>query len=531
MPRSVCTAGGSSWEAVSIVKGVRIALDAGDYLEQLHTKNCGEDGTVVEVGEVDNRDIQAVGIVYRPAQTPAVFAAGSAYIVCGQSTPNYRKPGASLDIALYELGALDHVHPVRLNLADSEPFPAAQLDTGLTEVTQCIPEVRISVVSDNAQRQLWPPPVYSISDLFASHSAGGHVADSCDSSKPRCVLDKNVSVWGIIAQREVKKAVSFVPDKRGDNSRVDPASVIGQLESHITLQDANDSTMTAVVYIKLSSYSHPLGLVPGAKIVCRDVVFNVSKSSGNPYLTGTPVTSIDAVAAEAIPADPGDTAIEMAQEGDQPIGMCIGALYAVQQTCQVELGCCIKSVESLKLSMVCISCKQTVRRMGCGCARKQHYLVPADRGVKRAATAVAEAELLCLVSDGSGIAWMAASGDVALADVLALAREELTELYDGAAQSWNGLLTWKAQQHKDQAPPPSWHAAVDRAAATAVNASVLVEGTVVQRGPLPVKRQPLRLDGHDYAMDKLLAPRIAAVRVTRPTAAELSWHMLGRLGV
>ncbi|KAJ2736487.1 hypothetical protein H4R23_002010 [Coemansia sp. Cherry 401B] len=289
--------------------------------------------------------------------------------------------------------------------------------------------------------------------------------------------------------------------------------------------------MTAVVYIKLSSYSHPLGLVPGARIVCRDVVFNVSKSSGNPYLTGTPVTSIDAVAAEAIPADPGDTATEMAQEGDQPIGMCIGALYAVQQTCQVELGCCIKSVESLKLSMVCISCKQTVRRMGCGCARKQHYLVPADRGVKRAATAIAEAELLCLVSDGSGIAWMAASGDVALADVLALAREELTELYDGAAQSWNGLLTWKAQQHKDQAPPPNWHAAVDRAAATAVNASVLVEGTVVQRGPLPVKRQPLRLDGHDYAMDKLLAPRIAAVRVTRPTAAELSWHMLGRLGV
>ncbi|KAJ2326271.1 hypothetical protein IWW51_002364 [Coemansia sp. RSA 2702] len=269
--------------------------------------------------------------------------------------------------------------------------------------------------------------------------------------------------------------------------------------------------MTAVVYIKLSSYSHPLGLVPGARIVCRDVVFNVSKSSGNPYLTGTPVTSIDAVAAEAIPADPGDTATEMAQEGDQPIGMCIGALYAVQQTCQVELGCCIKSVESLKLSM--------------------HYLVPADRGVKRAATAVAEAELLCLVSDGSGIAWMAASGDVALANALALAREELAELYDGAAQSWNGLLTWKAQQHKDQAPPPNWHAAVDRAAATAVNASVLVEGTVVQRGPLPVKRQPLRLDGHDYAMDKLLAPRIAAVRVTRPTAAELSWHMLGRLGM
>ncbi|KAJ2238813.1 hypothetical protein GGH98_006410, partial [Coemansia sp. RSA 454] len=69
---------------------------------------------------------------------------------------------------------------------------------------------------------------------------------------------------------------------------------------------------------------------------------------------------------------------------------------------------------------------------------------------------------------------------------------------------------------------------MERAAAAAVGTSVLVEGTV-RRGVQAVKRQQLRLDGRDIMVDKLLAPRITALRVTRPMATELCWRLLNEL--
>ncbi|KAJ2816283.1 hypothetical protein IWW50_006554 [Coemansia erecta] len=147
----------------------------------------------------------------------------------------------------------------------------------------------------------------------------------------------------------------------------------------------------------------------------------------------------------------------------------------------------------------------------------------------RPATTRVEAELLCLVSDGSGIAWAAVSNSADLACVLGLSSSELEGLYRKAAQSWNGQLLWRAPR-RGWAQPQAQNSpgVVDRAAATAVGASILVEGAV-QRGSRAVKRQQLRLDGDDVVVDKLLAPRIAALQVTRPVATELCWRLLDDL--
>ncbi|KAJ2356322.1 hypothetical protein GGF43_002152, partial [Coemansia sp. RSA 2618] len=225
-------------------------------------------------------------------------------------------------------------------------------------------------------------------------------------------------------------------------------------------------------------------------------------------------TSIDVADADPVPSNSGlqDTESSVLSE---PANMCIGALYTAQQACTVELGCQVRSVESLKVSMVCISCKQVVCNMGCGCVKKQHQISVSSRSTRPATTRV-EAELLCLVSDGSGIAWAAVSNSADLACVLGLSSSELEGLYRKAAQSWNGQLLWRAPR-RGWAQPQAQNSpgVVDRAAATAVGASILVEGAV-QRGSRAVKRQQLRLDGDDVVVDKLLAPRIAALQVTRP---------------
>ncbi|KAJ2173780.1 hypothetical protein EV181_007321, partial [Coemansia sp. RSA 532] len=223
------------------------------------------------------------------------------------------------------LGALDHVHPVRLDLGNSASIDDYTSGAGLSDIVRAIPSVRINAVSSQMHKQLFSK-VYSVGDLFSSavtelepHTKGGFRAASAESI---------ISVCGIISQYEVKKAVEFgITGKRQSSE-----SMAGQLESHITLYDISDSTKTVVLYMKLASYSHPLGLVPGVKVVCRDVSLSVSKSSGNPYLNGTAATSIDEAAIDLAPTN-SIVAETKAAESSEPVYKCIGALYAVQEAC------------------------------------------------------------------------------------------------------------------------------------------------------------------------------------------------------
>ncbi|KAJ1852758.1 hypothetical protein LPJ76_005256 [Coemansia sp. RSA 638] len=511
MPRLTSVNGGSSWEAMTVVKGVRINIDSGSQLKQLHLDDCSK----VTLLDIDG-DFQAVSILCRPGKTPACFAPGSAYVVCTLNVPQYRKPSvvSETGFALFELGALDHVHPVRLDLGNSASIDDCTADAGLTDIVQAIPRVRINAVSSRMHKQLFSK-VYSVGDLFSnavteldSHIKGGFRAASAESI---------ISVCGIISQYEVKKAVEFATAGK----RHDTESMAGQLESHITLYDTDDSTKTVVLYMKLASYSHPLGLVPGAKVVCRDVSLSVSKSSGNPYLNGTAATSVDEAVIDLAPTHLA-IAETKADKCGEPVHKCIGALYAVQDVCNAVVSCQVKSVESLKLSMTCVSCKQVVCGMGCGCIKKQHTFAGMSSGT---VSAVCEAELLCLVSDGSGIAWASVSNVSDIECMLGISGDELDELSGDAARSYNGQLLWKAVR-RDRAHVAT--CVMERAAAAAVGVSVVVEGTV-QRGVQAIKRQQLRLDGRDIMVDKLLAPRITVLRVTRPMATELCWRLLNEL--
>ncbi|KAJ2141072.1 hypothetical protein IW136_002392 [Coemansia sp. RSA 678] len=512
MPQLTSANGVSSWEAMTVVKGVRVNIDSGRDLKQLHLDDCSK----VTLLDIDG-GFQAVSILCRPGKTPVCFAAGSAYVVCTLNVPQYRKPSAvnETGFALFELGALDHVHPVRLVLDNSASIDDCTSDAGLLDIVRAIPSVRINTVSNQMHKQLFSK-VYSVGDLFSGavteiepHTKGGFRAASAESI---------ISVCGIISQYEVKKAVEFAIAGKRQGSE----SMAGQLESHITLYDISDSTKTVVLYIKLASYSHPLGLVPGAKVVCRDVSLSVSKSSGNPYLNGTAATSIDEAAIDLASVYLVVAETKVAECGE-PVYKCIGALYAVQEACNAVVSCQVKSVESLKLSMSCVSCKQVVCNMGCGCIKKQHRFM--GMSLDTVSATVCDAELLCLVSDGSGIAWTSVSNIADIECMLGLSGDELDELCGDAARSYNGQLLWKAVR-RDRAHAMA--GVMERAAAAAVGTLVLVEGTV-RRGVQAVKRQQLRLDGRDIMVDKLLVPRITALRVTRPMATELCWRLLNEL--
>ncbi|KAJ1729237.1 hypothetical protein LPJ61_003621, partial [Coemansia biformis] len=482
-PTTDCAEAG--WGALTIVKGAGLALASDSpSLEPLHGGNGCRDIETLDIGNVGKRDLRAIHVRCKFDTTPVCFASGAAYIVCVGDPVRCREFGASLGAAadslssviLLDLEREDHVHPVRVvsqqpGLADCAALSGGvPTETGLRAVAACLPVVRLNFASEDARRQIQPPTALSVSDLVDSAAAASGA-------------DRIVSVSGTILQREVTKAVTFCAARRADTALGDAApAVVGQLENRITLQDNQDGTRTVAVYVKLSTFSHPLGLVPGARVVFRDVVVSVSKSTGNPYL-----------------------------------------IYAAPSLagCRLAMHCYVDSVESLKLAMRCTACMRIVVDMGCACARKQHRAAGSGGG-ERAATMRAEAELLCLASDGSGIAWLSVSREDDVACVLGLQAAELAELCDAAAQAWNGQLLWRRQaRDAEDAQASGASGIVAGAAATAAGARVLIEGAVGSGGggggdapglELPVRRQPLRMDGRGVVVNKRAPPTVVAAR-------------------
>ncbi|KAJ2803648.1 hypothetical protein H4R21_001952, partial [Coemansia helicoidea] len=527
---------GTSWRAQAIAKGVGAAIAPTGLLpETLHRRSGpGSDETLLAgIGE---RDLQPIHIRCDFGATPVCFAPGAAYVVCVRSPARCREFSAALGaptpaqagVVVLDLERGDHVHPVQIATQQYEPPGLASVDAGLQDVSDEMPVVWLG----NVQRLAEPPPVLSVGEL-------------ADSPADAPGTERIVSVSGTILQREVVKSIVF--NTASDAGR----AVVGQLENRITLQDDRDGTQTVAIYVKLSSFSHPLGLVPGARVVFRDVVVSTSRSTGNRYLVGTAATSVDEAAA-LMPAPgptpgltPGPTPTpsrrpkrRRAATGE-PVCVCIAELYAVPGLCgrRLEMHCYVDSVESVRLALQCTVCRQTVCSMGCSCARKQRWVVAGrgDPGGEQAGTARVDAELLCLVSDGSGIAWLTASREEDIACVLGLQPDELAGLYGEAAHAWNGRLLWRRQPRAAEGVQSSGASEiVARAAPAAAGARLAVDGAMGgatgDASCLPIRRQPLRMDGQSTVVSKRAPPTVVAARVARLATPEHCWRLLRELG-
>ncbi|KAJ2808606.1 hypothetical protein H4R20_000765 [Coemansia guatemalensis] len=537
----------ATWEAVVVVKGVLLRLSSDAVHAQLHgdnNKGYDDGDAVLDLGRVEERDLQPLHLLCNLDRTPVCFTSGSAYIICIGDAARVRICDASLssasrsgqvDVVVCELEPVDHIHPVAVNgeVTNGDSAYGSTADDGIQAIVPYMTTVRLEPASDNVWKHMQTLPAFSVCDLFKCIA----VASTPESSEAllsdtRCVPNAIISIHGIILRREVKKSIMFSTADRnqGEDNKMQPA--VGQLENHITLQDEKDSTKAVVVYVKLTTFSHPLGLVPGAHVVFRDVIFNVSKSTGNPYLSGTHATSAEEIVANS-------TARRLIQKdigsegAGEPTTVCIGQLYTMGHSSLhgrlLRLHCYVNSVENLKLALVCETCQNTVCNMSCACAQKRHRMVPKRRAGSdelRPATVRASVEMLCIVSDGSGIAWVAATRESDVVGMLGLSAAELEQLYEEAAQSWNGQLLWKPQQAANGQPSDA-SSVLSRAAASASGVSILVEGTTESR--LTVKRQPLRMDGQNVSVNKHMMSTIKATRVARPAAVDLCWSLLNKL--
>ncbi|KAJ2843830.1 hypothetical protein IWW36_005411, partial [Coemansia brasiliensis] len=294
MPRLVSVNGQSVWRSEITAKGVRIKIESDEILHQLHSNTHAECDSRLKL-RIDSKNVQFLSLVYCPAELPVRFVAGKAFIICTQNLSKDQRAAIFSDsgLAVYRLNKHEHVHPVLLALNDHNTSSSA--NSKRQDIARHVPTVQIDADMDTLNRQLQFPAIYSVCDLFASH-AERQEQNVQSGIKAACVPESIISVCGIIESRKVDKSVVFAADKRGSGSMDNVAHLgIGQLETHISMHDPNDSTKTVMMYAKLSTYSHPLWLVPGTKVVCRNVVLNVSKHSGNPYLSGTAATSIEEV--------------------------------------------------------------------------------------------------------------------------------------------------------------------------------------------------------------------------------------------
>ncbi|KAJ2609346.1 hypothetical protein H4S08_004093 [Coemansia sp. RSA 1365] len=468
---------------------------------------------------------------------------GSAYIICVRDASRIRICDSSMgsvrsgqeDVVVCELESVDHIHPAVVvgEVADSGSAYNFTADDGIQAIVPYMTTVRLEPTSDSTWKHMQTLPAFSVCDLFKCIAIASTPETSENlSANARCVPNAIISIHGIILSREVKKSVMFATGDRNQENESNMQPAVGLLENHITLQDEMDSTKTVVVYVKLTTFSHPLGLVPGTHVVFRDVIFNVSKSTGNPYLSGTYATSVDEVVINSEVRHLVLKNAESENAGD-PTTVCIGQLYTKGHSSLrdrvLKLNCYVNSVESLKLVLVCETCQNTVQNMSCACAQKRHRLVSKRRGgsdVLQHATVRAETEMLCMVSDGSGIAWVVTTREDDIVGILGLSSTEMEQLYKEAAQSLNGQLLWKPQQSTNGQPSDGSNV-LTHTAASAAGVSILVEGTAESK--LAVKRQPLRMDGQNVTINKHMISTITAMRVARPAAVDLCWSLLQEL--
>ncbi|KAJ2721013.1 hypothetical protein GGI07_004252 [Coemansia sp. Benny D115] len=491
-------------------------------------------------------------VQFSPGKVPVQLASGCTYVLCLHNVRSalYMGDGRSgtQKILAIRLGHTDHVHPVRIS-TDVSPVgvgaPSLARDLG-------IPHIRISVARDS-EGMLQPPRVLSVRDV-------------CDTS----VLDgggsgKLVAACGVVQQREVRRVVEFArPMVDGVKST---GLVAGLFENTVVLQDESDAGATVIVYLRLSSYAHPLGLLPGSCVVFHNVVVHASKATGGRYLVSTKATSLCSVLLDfplgvsAIPEHIGHLGMPEVDEGR----VCIGQIYAWHASSakrhgdadagvgirrRFELSCQVNALEYLSLAMECRACQQIVRGTSCSCVNRRHVFVDRqqlrqadDEHSGSASNVTAWVEVQCRVSDGSGVARLVANGAECMASLLDLTPGEVLRLYGLAAESWNGRLQWKAtagslsflKQHPNYEASSDLDAVVGRIADRVFGrqgggGSIGVQAAgYVAEAPLQELQQPLKIGGQSMPVCKYALPRINAQRISRLDTAEHCWALLSQL--
>ncbi|KAJ2580830.1 hypothetical protein GGH95_002385 [Coemansia sp. RSA 1836] len=531
--------GTGAWTSYIAVKGTGLKIGYSEFHSFIERGGNGEEDSALRISAHETKELLNCVVSYDPDQLPVSFMPGSAYVVCvddPSTITRFSLSGTDIQVALK---SACHVHPVWVTATDcsgvgGKSYEVVQHRKLLAQASGSgrhlhIPTIHIDSSSSKVLDAIRPPPVYPVRELHSLATSLLQIGPGVsEESRPGDII----SVYGTIGKRGIKQVVTFTSSKSsaGDirlgskrsKSHSDSAGPRALcFDTRVVLRDSRDTGSTITLYIELSSFAHPLGLVPGTRVVVRDVRLEMARGSGRPYLRGVAATSFQEIATELahdrqLLAEP-----SQATEDVEAERMCIGQLYG-RRTRKASFNCNISAIEQLHISVKCKVCKQAVCELLCACAGRRHKLAA------KPATVVVAIELQCRVADGSGIARLIVYGEILLAETLGLSTAEVNKLLAMAAQSSSGQLLWAPHQESQDAEASG---IIARAAAACPAVALRVEGTLQREQSLLVgdQRQPLRVGGQSVLFRQQPTPRVTALQVTRLSTPALCWQLLADL--
>ncbi|KAJ2810459.1 hypothetical protein H4S07_002660 [Coemansia furcata] len=524
----------TSWIAV---KGAGLKIGYSDFHTLIESGVEGTGSGTLRVNINETKELLTCVVSYDPDQLPISLIPGCAYVVCvadPSMITHYNSSGKYIQI---ELQSSCHVHPACVNAIDCsgpgcKPYVAMHHHELLAQASSGdqplhIPTIQIDTANSKILDIIRPPPVYPVRELHSLLASMHRAGQQKDGASPPGDI---VSVHGTITKRGIKQAVTFIngspgtlrSGKKRSNIHSDSTGLLaGRFDTRIILRDDRDNESMVTLYIELSTFAHPLGLVPGTRVVVRDTRLKMAKGSGRAYLRGTVTTSFQAISAKITP----DLVVQAPIQaiGDAgAVRVSIGQFYG-RLVNKVTFHCHVSAIEQLRIAVSCRECKQAVCEMLCACAGHRHKIAAKSPNV------VVRIELLCRIADGSGAARLLVSDEAKLAETLGLSATEVMELFGVAAQSNEGQLLWAPQQEEQDIEADR---IISPAAAALPAVALRVEGLVQREHPshLDEHRQPLRLGGQSILARQQSLPRVSALRIARLATSELCNTILADLG-
>ncbi|KAJ2396577.1 hypothetical protein GGI05_001051 [Coemansia sp. RSA 2603] len=512
------------WKSHILVHGVALHIGLDAYRRHMES---AEDQQKVRVSfDLARGSPERCVVRYAPEKVPAVFVPGSAFVLCVRGEQTFRLRDAQEGGVLgVRVGSRDHVRPVHVVVG------GRHVSTSPLHMTRHLPVPTISIAAADSAGladRLGPPHACSVAEVLAMPERGGGAGTL-------------VCVHGTVVQRKINGVVEFLTAPAKNTTA---GLVSGMLDTQLLLASESDLTNTVLVYLKLHTYAHPPGVLPGAQVVLRNVALGVAKATDNAYLTSTMLTTIEHV---EYPTAPSDAAASVGyfDPSVAPVRCCIGELYgrhSAQHSDELSarrfsLVCRVAALEQLSVQAECPTCGLVLRDASCQCLGTRSTDTPVR----------AHVEALFRVTDGSGIARMLVCTPSDLSHALALLPDDLQLMYNAAARSWAGRVVWtrkKSPQNMDAAEPDrrvlggeregvdaGFGALVERVAARMPSAALLVEGCLappVQAEQQVTEQQTLRLDGLTVDVTKHPVPKFIATNVARMNAMETCLRLLDK---
>ncbi|KAJ1990925.1 hypothetical protein GGI25_003386 [Coemansia spiralis] len=541
----------NEWFVEAVVVGEAFKVDGKLLHQQLHSIDLHKKW---DIGTINEDNVFQCILSFRLKKLRALLEPGSAYAICIHNMTNNdnkvristgKSNIGSRTVTHVRLSTQDHIHPINITINGPTEGSKCVYGTVGSSSFLRIPELMAYAALNAVFDIVSPPTIYSVSNIHKLCVADNDMQIHAGNS---------VCVVGIISQRELIKTTTIASADRshGISSKVaEQTAVAGQFENRIVLEDdTGRNKHDIVLYIKLTSIVHPVGLVPGSRIIVRNAILNVARTTRKAYLSANAGTCIQVVASAVASQYVSSNTFEgCTVDNDKGIAeiQFIGQLYTDRRFQHYRLllqGCRLDCVSSIRITLVCADCAQLVCNMKCNCADKHHRLP--NRSQPTTGTMQASINMMAQISDGSGMALLAISNAEDMCSLLPLAPVDLELLYRAAAHSLDGKLVWKRQRQRSQ-PSENTQAkeqqlsaeseasSVIRCATAAISKTALlrIEGTLQcaensaeRAAPWSIVKQPVRLGGQSLVVDKYPTATIAAHKVVRITAAEQSWIIL-----